>query len=309
MQTITMNQGKATLPPVVTPEPSLAEQATRLELFEIAQLRYRIEALQHEIAGWKGRLHAAESANSGELEQKVADLEAQLAGEADKYKDLKKKFVTNARKIEEQEAFIKELKSAGDALGDERDQLQEFCRKQAINRTTAERKLADAQTCNAALEKQLKELKKLDPERLQKQVKKLQKDNKEKQESIEELRKQNHRFLKDNTAKAKQVEQLDKALDRACKDINNANSVEPLEEHNLGALGRWKIYGSPETNKYDVLDVTNNVSYGVEVKDGQVIQPKVRNMPKNLQKTLIARCARYALQEKAIAETQKPLNV
>ncbi len=200
-----------------------------------------------------------------------------------------------------------ELQKAGDQLGVQLDDAKEDNRVMAINLTTTERKLEDALTAKAELEKQVKELKKLDPERLQKQVKELKKSNKEKQESIEALRKQNHELVKDNNSKAEEVKKLDKALDKACDEINQNNTPEALEEYNCGPKGHWKVFGTPSIENYDVLDVKNNVSMRVHVKDGILTCPEVRTPPKTMQQALIVRADRYAATEKSIAENQKPL--
>lgn len=314
--TITMDQGQAQLPPSVLAhrEPTLAEEAMRLELFEIAEREYRIEALECEIASLKGRLFAAEAAAGEQNQQEVEALQSQVQAQTQQAKQIRADIVRQEQAllklkdyVGELEAGANELGNQRDALQDQRDKMQEECRVLAINNTTLQRKLDSAGTKNAELEKQVKALKKLDPERLKKQVAELKKANAEKQQSIVDLRAQNHRFVKDNKAKALQIEQLDKALQKACDEMNESNAVEPLETHNLGKLGMWDIFGSPELNRYDVLDKTNNVSYGVTIEDGQVIQPKIRAVPKGLQKVLVARSIRYNATEQAISDSQKPL--
>lgn len=307
--TITMENGQAQIPPafLTDREPTLAEQAKRLELFEIAQREYRIEQLTSEIATLKGKLFAAETAAGQQNEQEIEALRVEIDKQTQQAKEIRAKIVQQEQSLQQLNDYVGELEAGANELGNQKDKLQEECRVLAINNATLQRKNEALAADKAALEKELKELRQLNPKRLKKQLAEQKKANAEKQTAIEDLRKQNHRFVKDNKAKALQIEQLDKALQKACDEINEGNAVTPLESHNLGALGKWDIFGSPELNRYDVLDKTNNVSYGVTIDNGQVILPKVRTLPKSLQKVLVARSARYNATEQAIADAQQPL--
>lgn len=200
-----------------------------------------------------------------------------------------------------------ELKAAADALGARGDTLEEECRRITINSHTLGRKLETEQNAHKATQGQLKKLKALDPERLQKQVIKLKKSSAEKQTAIEALRIQNNAVVKDNKTKAATIAKMDLALETKCEDINEQNTPNPLEVVNCGNLGRWNIYGTQQVNCYDIMDVKNNVSMRLQINDGALIVPEIRALPKSLQQRILVRAARYASIEKSIAEDQKPL--
>ena len=245
----------------------------------------------------------------GDIAKLSDDDKAQLVAEQieQRVAQMRSELVNTKQENQHLHDYNAELQSAGDELGKQLDAIKDDNRRLAINLTTAERKTTAALTAKTEAEKQLKELKKLNPERLRKQVAELKKANKEKQTAIEALRKQNHEFVRDNNAKAKTIAQLDIALEKACDDINEQNTPEPIDVINCGNMGKWNVYGTRRVNCYDVMDVKNDVSMRLHVENGVLTVPDLRTPPKSLQKKIIDRAARYVATEKRIEDDQKPL--
>lgn len=336
---ITLNNGVAA---IGTRPISNHELAERLEIAEeVIQLREQVKQIPALMAQVeflnKGQLDLHTS-----YQEKISALSERLGDESEFGNDLQEMFKTacdernnlrdtvqefrnRAEETEEQlqlkhtklveamqetqrlSEYTAELKDAGDALAAKSDTLEEECRRLSVNHAALARKLEAEQKAHKAIQAQLKKLKELDPERLKGQVANLKKANKEKQTAIEALRKQNHEFVRDNNAKAKTIAQLDIVLEKACDDINEQNTPEPIDVINCGNMGKWNVYGTRMVNCYDVMDVKNDVSMRIHVENGVLTVPDLRTPPKSLQKKIIDRAARYVATEKRIEDDQKPL--
>ena len=331
--TITLNRGQA-----VMPEISNAELAQRLELFEQnLKLEQENQALQAQVEFMQQgqrELHrqyqeklaanATGNADNAEVEALRTELEeerkhcanyvglfdemtAQRNEAVEELKADNLRLALQSEQIDGLNEHVKALQTVSNELRTERDNIQKTCERLTVNLQTETKAHAATKTALRNAEKRVKELNTLQPEKLKKQVAELKKTSKQKQTDIEALRRQNHGLVKDNKNKANTIAQMDVALEKACDDINAQNAPEPIDTINLGALGKWNVYGTRQINCYDVMDVKNNVSMRLHVEDNAVICPEVRTPPQSLQKAIIKRAARYAATEQRIADDQQPL--
>ena len=241
-----------------TAEPSNDEQARRLELFEISLRDERIEELELDIGCGQAREEA--------LRDKVAPLRQKVC-----------RLQLDCQRLTDYNA---ELEAAGDQLANDKERLQAEIERITVQAFARDRVTEKALAAQRDAEAELKRLRQLDPERLGRKVKRLQKEKTELQTAGEQLRATNKRLTLSNRELATQNRKLDAALDKACADINAAQVLEPIRVIEPARLGRWELYSCEHEGVYQVLDVENHVSRTVHIDGGELVQPKLRALPK-----------------------------
>jgi len=273
---------------------SLAEQIERLELFE--NLHRQIHTLNQQVS-------SLNSSHQQQLDALKTMTDEQLQAQRTKFAMALEAVEVNSARDDDRlntlQHYADQLAAAGDQLANDKDRLQAELNALQVQLKTSLRTTDNAQQQQRELDAEVKQLRALNPERLAKQVKELQKANKEKTAAATLLRKQCRQLQKENQDKSLTILKLDTALEKACKDFNEKHRIEPLEILDLGNAGVWEIYGHDKVNRYDVLDQKNNVSLGLEVAEGRLIIPEVRTVPAAVTKNIIDRAGRY---EKTMAE-------
>jgi chromosome segregation ATPase len=146
---------------------------------------------------------------------------------------------------------VTELTTAGGKLHDQVAHYKDQCEKLLVKHNSEVQKAQaeiDRQGRQIAIYAQeVKDLRALNPQRLQKQVKELQKKNKDLSEGNLQLRKlanENQKIRKEHEERGRVIiklhddnRRLDAALMEACDQLNNESKVQPIEEH-----GDWAIY-------------------------------------------------------------------
>ena len=265
--TIRFENGVAVLP---TQEPSKAEMARRLELFEIALREERIAELERTVADLTDKLGF--QCNEVQREMQVS---------ADLARDYRHKIAQLQLECQQLQDITSEYEEAGNALADEREQLRdEVERLTSQLRATSEvgSRALDAQR---AAERELKRLRELDPDGLKKRLEKHKRKAAELDKACAELRAKNHALTKANR-------KLDAALDKACADINAGMELKPERVFAPGRVGRWELFTCQKDGWYQLLDTEHEVSQTVRVEDGELITPKVRPVPKAIAAEVLA---------------------
>jgi chromosome segregation ATPase len=250
--TISLNNGAAH----VHTAPSKAEQARRLELFEIALREERI----------------------AELEDRIDFYEEQMATDREEshYQigQLRKQISTLQLECQKLTDFNAELQAAGNQLADERETLQAEVERLSVQAVARDRITEKALSAQRSAEAELKRLKQLDPDSMKKRLDKHKRKAAELADANAELRAKNHALVKENR-------KLHMALDKACADINAAQKLEPIRVTEPPRIGRWELYSCEQEGAYQLLDLENETSRTVRVgKDGELTVPKLRPVPK-----------------------------
>jgi chromosome segregation ATPase len=240
------------------PEPSLAEQASRLESFEIALREERIKELEEQLAFMSNeqKLSLERGAESLKREQTLREKVSQLLRECQQLKDTRDEF-----------------EKAGNQLADDKEKLQGEIERLAIQDNANARVLAKTQQQLKAAEAEVKRLREMEPDRLKAQVKRLQKKRTEAVAGAQKMRTRNHQL-------AKQNRQLDIALDKAIAQANAVQELKPERIFEPGRVGRWELFTCPKDGWYQLLDTENEVSQTVRVEGSELITPKIRPVPK-----------------------------
>lgn len=311
------------------PEPSLAEQAHRLESFEIALREERIKELEAKVAQYdtwnmaadqdiveltdqiaqqkeqlafmanEQKLSLERNAEGLKREQELRDRVCKLLRENHQLKDTRDEFEKAGNQLaddkEKLQAEVEQLKKGvelrdqqnadlHDMIADvhqERDQLQAEVERLAIQDNANARVLAKTQQQLKEAQAEAKRLKALDPDRLSKLVKRLQKEKAEALAGAKEMRAKNHQL-------AKQNRQLDAALDKAVADVNAGMEIKPERVFEPGRVGRWELFTCPKDGWYQLLDTENEVSQTVRVEGSELITPKIRPVPKVIAAEVLA---------------------
>jgi chromosome segregation ATPase len=276
------------------PEPSLAEQARRLESFEIALREERIKALEAKVAQYDTWNMAADQ-EILELSDQIAQQKEQLAFMANEQKlslernaeglkreqALREKICTLKQEWQYLKDTRDEFEKAGNQLADDKEKLQAEVERLAIQDNANARVLTKTQQQLKEAQAEVKRLKALDPDRLSKQVKRLQKEKAEALAGAKEMRAKNHQL-------AKQNRQLDIALNKAIADANAGMELKPERVFEPGRVGRWELFTCPKDGWYQLLDTENEVSQTVRVEGGELITPKIRPVPKAIAAEVLA---------------------
>ncbi|SIQ11377.1 hypothetical protein [Marinobacterium stanieri] len=288
------------------PAPSLAEQARRLEAFEIALREERISELEQErdsavnAAILKINLqdgdvlqvpepsypllsHLSKAVNSMGLKQVLficgelnhLDEEAQRTIAEPFLAKQREKICQLQQECQQLQDAKQEFEKAGNQLADDKEQLQAEVQRLAVQDTANSRVLAKTQQQLKEAQAEVKRLKALDPDRLSKQVKRLQKKRTEAVEGAKKMRTRNHQL-------AKQNRQLDAALDKAIAEANSGEEMKPAHVFDSPRVGRWELFTCAKDGWYQMLDAENEVSQTVRVEGGELITPKMRPLPKLL---------------------------
>ncbi len=266
------------------PEPSLAEQARRLEAFEIALREERIEALEemitsdregleYEIVMLRDQLALMSSEQKLSLERAAEGLQREQALR-DKVRQL---LQENQKLLDTRDEFEK----AGNQLAEDKEKLEAEVERLVVQDNAAARVLAKTQEKLKAAEAEVKRLRAMEPDRLKAQVKRLQKKRTEAVEGAQKMRTRNHQL-------AKQNRQLNIALDKAIADANAGMELKPERVFEPGRVGRWELFTCSKDGWYQVLDAENEVSQTVRVESGELITPKVRPVPKAIAAEVLA---------------------
>lgn len=268
------------------PEPSLAEQAHRLESFEIALREERIKELEAKIAQYDTWNMAADQ-DIVELTDQIAQQKEQLAFMANEQKlslergaeslkreqTLREKVSQLLRECQQLKDTRDEFEKAGNQLADDKEKLQAEVERLAIQDNANARVLAKTQQQLKAAEAEVKRLREMEPDRLKAQVKRLQKKRTEAVTGAQKMRTRNHQL-------AKQNRQLDIALNKAIAQANAVQELKPERVFEPGRVGRWELFTCPKDGWYQLLDTENEVSQTVRVEGGELITPKIRPVPK-----------------------------
>jgi len=266
------------------PEPSLAEQASRLESFEIALREERIEALEEMI-----------TADREGFEYEIVMLRDQLALMANEQKlslergaeslkreqTLREKVSQLLRECQQLKDTRDEFEKAGNQLADDKEKLQGEIERLIIQDNANARVLAKTQQQLKAAEAEVKRLREMEPDRLKAQVKRLQKKRTEAVAGAQKMRTRNHQL-------AKQNRQLDIALDKAIAQANAVQELKPERVFEPGRVGRWELFTCPKDGWYQLLDTENEVSQTVRVEGSELITPKIRPVPKAIAGEVLA---------------------
>jgi uncharacterized phage infection (PIP) family protein YhgE len=248
------------------PEPSLAQQAHRLESFEIALREERIKELEEQLAFMSNeqKLSLERGAESLKREQTLREKISQLLRECQQLKDTRDEF-----------------EKAGNQLADDKEKLQAEVERLAIQDNANARVLAKTQQQLKEAQAEVKRLKALDPDRLSKLAKRLQKEKAEALAGAKEMRTRNHQL-------AKQNRKLDAALDKAVANVNAGMEIKPERVFEPGRVGRWELFTCPKDGWYQLLDTENEVSQTVRVEGSELITPKIRPVPKAVAAEVLA---------------------
>lgn len=260
------------------PIPSLAEQARRLEAFEIALREERIEAFEgmltsdrenfeYEIVMLRDQLALMSSEQKLSQERAAEGLKREQA--------LREKVCQLQQECQQLQDAKQEFEKAGNQLADDKEQLQAEVQRLVVQDTANSRVLAKTQQQLKEAEAEVKRLKALEPDRLSKQVKRLQKKRTEAVEGAKKMRTRNHQL-------AKQNRQLDAALDKAIAQANSGEEMKPAHVFDSPRVGRWELFTCAKKGWYQMLDAENEVSQTVRVEGGELITPKMRPLPKLL---------------------------
>jgi chromosome segregation ATPase len=276
------------------PEPSLAEQAHRLESFEIALREERIKELEAKVAQYDTWNMAADQ-EIVELTDQIAQQKEQLAMMANEQKlslernaeglkreqELRDRVCKLLRENHQLKDTRDEFEKAGNQLADDKEKLQTEVERLVVQDNANARVLTKTQQQLKEAQAEVKRLKALDPDRLSKQVKRLQKEKAEALAGAKEMRAKNHQL-------AKQNRQLDAALDKAVADVNAGMEIKPERVFEPGRVGRWELFTCPKDGWYQLLDTENEVSQTVRVEGGELITPKIRPVPKVIAAEVLA---------------------
>lgn len=276
------------------PEPSLAEQARRLESFEIALREERIKELEAKVAQYDTWNMAADQ-EILELSDQIAQQKEQLAFMANEQKlslernaeglkreqELRDRVCKLLRENHQLKDTRDEFEKAGNQLADDKEKLQAEVERLVVQDNANARVLTKTQQQLKEAQAEVKRLKALDPDRLSKQVKRLQKEKAEALAGAKEMRAKNHQL-------AKQNRQLDAALDKAVADVNAGMEIKPERVFEPGRVGRWELFTCPKDGWYQLLDTENEVSQTVRVEGSELITPKIRPVPKVIAAEVLA---------------------
>lgn len=171
--------------------------------------------------------------------------------------------------VDELNAKLKQTVTGLETALKQRGEFEAECKKM-LNLYTAEKHRTDAthlklDRINAGLLEELKTLRAMNPQRLDKQVKALQKKAKEQtdanakqRETINLLKKANKDYTvvaASNIKLRQEIQLLDAALIEAGKDISDGNRIKPLHE-----MGDWAIYPDETDGKIIVVDKTTDAA-------------------------------------------------
>jgi len=257
-----------------------AEQARRLEAFEVAVREDRISELTQERDAAIATAMQTISLQDGDLLQ-VPDSPFEGANH-----ELAKQLAQHLKTTG--------LKNVGVVFGDiqlldeasrralaepflaqqteDKEKLQAEMERLVVQDNAAARVLAKTQQLLKETQAEVKRLKALEPDRLHKQVKRLQKEKAEAVAGAKELRTNNQQLVKQNR-------QLNAALDKALTEVN-AMELKPEHVFDDKRLGRWELFTCAKNGWYQLLDTENEVSQTVRVEGGELVTPKVRPLPK-----------------------------
>jgi uncharacterized phage infection (PIP) family protein YhgE len=287
------------------PEPSLAQQAHRLESFEIALREERIKALEDMITSsredWEyergvlndqlammaneQKLSLERGAESLQREQALREankqLEDDLALRINREQTLREKISQLLRECQQLKDTRDEFEKAGNQLADDKEKLQAEVERLVVQDNANARVLTKTQQQLKEAQAEAKRLKALEPDRLSKLVKRLQKEKAEALAGAKEMRAKNHQL-------AKQNRQLDAALDKAVADVNAGMEIKPERVFEPGRVGRWELFTCPKDGWYQLLDTENEVSQTVRVEGSELITPKIRPVPKAIAAEVLA---------------------
>jgi chromosome segregation ATPase len=266
------------------PEPSLAQQAHRLESFEIALREERIEALEemitsdregfeYEIVMLRDQLALMANEQKLSLERNAEGLKRE--------QELREKVSQLLRECQQLKDTRDEFEKAGNQLADDKERLQGEIERLIIQDNANARVLAKTQEKLKAAEAEVKRLREMEPDRLKAQVKRLQKKRTEAVAGAQKMRTRNHQL-------AKQNRQLDIALDKAIAQANAVQELKPDRIFEPGRVGRWELFTCPKDGWYQLLDTENEVSQTVRVEGSELITPKIRPVPKAIAAEVLA---------------------
>jgi chromosome segregation ATPase len=240
---------------------ALAERAARLEHFELAIAKHAQAEAEAEAEALREQLREKERSYVEEFSrlkyqtsnpiQAAIDILQSHQQHIDKLTQAEHQRDLFDRENNELHAQVVELTGAGEKLHEQvihyKDQCDKLLDKNNIEVQKAQAEI-DRQGRQLALYAQeVKDLRALNPQRLAKQVKELQKKNKGLGEGNQQLRKlanDNQKIRKEHEERGRVIvklhddnRRLDAALMEACDQLNNESKVQPIEEH-----GDWAIY-------------------------------------------------------------------
>lgn len=304
------------------PAPSLAEQARRLESFEIALRDQRIKDLEREIEQQRSRLltlekdleisRALDQVSREELAESVDHTYAlehklsELQRECQKLKE-EKAWLTDEQKLSlergaeslKREKALREkviqLQRECQQLKDTRDEYEAAGNQLAHDKEKLQaeiERLAIQDNANARVlaktQQQLKdalaEVKRLKALDPERLSKQVKRLKKEKAEALAGAKEMRTR----NHQLAKRNQQLDAALDKAIADANAGMELKPVRVFEPGRVGRWELFTCEKNGWYQLLDAENEVSQTVRVEGDELVTPKIRPVPKAIAAEVLA---------------------
>lgn len=243
--------------------------AERLEVFE-ENLR-----LQDELAAARDKLKAKDLAHTEELSrlrhqatdpiQHAIDILQSHQQQAAQLVDAERQRDLFNAENDEMRQTIDELRTA---LDDRQRHIQHYkaeCEKLLAKHNSevskAQAEIDRQQRQLALYAQEVKDLRALNPQRLAKQVKELQKKNKEHQEANQQLRvkvNENQKIRKEHEERGRVIDKLysdnrnlDAALSEACLQLNEGAKLTPIETH-----GDWEIYAHNDGTEALILHHT-----------------------------------------------------
>lgn len=288
---------------------SSAEMAANLEAFELANALERAAAAESEAEALRESLRQKEVAHVDEvsaLKRSGADPVATVVAMLDEYPGL----VAQVAALEEAgEHLLSERDAERDAvsvLNDELEKLADAARMAAAQRDalarkvqTVERELQLSQEQRRAAQTELKEMRALNPLRMQKTLKSAQQRVRELQEVNDRNKKQlssvgeENRKLRQQVASLQsRVGQLDGALDEACAVADSDASVPPVWHDD-----DWSIYGLSGDQMRLVIEHKSGASLVFDEKLGCIGAPAA---PFHVVDEAAALLARYHEEQAAI---------
>lgn len=166
------------------------------------------------------------------------------------------------RENEELRTHVAELTASGEKLHDQVVHYKDQCEKQLAKHNSEVQKALGAIDFRdrqlAQLNAELKELRSLNPQRLQKQVKEQKKKISDLQDANQQLRikgSENQKIRKEHEERGRIIDKLyadnrrlDAALHEACSQMNENSKVQPIETH-----GDWSIYAHDDGTQALIL--------------------------------------------------------
>lgn len=131
------------------------------------------------------------------------------------------------------------------------------------------------------LQQQLKELRKENPKRLKDQIKRLQEASRSNQKEISALKASRKQKDEQNAKLTKQIAELEQAPEQTTDQVAEVEVAAP-EQETLWENTIWAVYNGSDAGTYNLLCKPDKFSMMCTVKDGEVVVPEMRALPKTV---------------------------